>query len=415
MTIMSAPSHMAPDAETLRRLIADGPSIQAARLLLPELDVTSLAVERVHFPGGKPVQLQLRACRAQGHSQIVIGEWVGEAADSMAVTEADRLAKLRRGQSPRAGARAVVADRAFGLILRRPGFDAKLPGLRLLHDREWASGQLAPLGLDPTSAIELVAHRLGKRAVLRITSPDGTLYARLRPVTSSSGQVAYDRHVALWAALQGVAGLTIPRPVAFAADLGLGLFDALPGTPPVFQGLDGFRATHAVMQAIAALQELSVEAPPHGAMDELTILRGWADRVAEVFPKLAQRLHAPLSRLQQDMAALAPMPSVPCHRDLHEGQILLDRGQASLLDFDTLRLGDPALDVGNLQAHLMLASLRDGLPCGAFVTAMETALPHLQVRRIALWRRGALLRLAMIYAFSATPPAVLDGLVRGAG
>jgi Phosphotransferase enzyme family len=414
MTVMETPLCPIPAPDALRRLIAEGPSTKAAKQLLSGGRLARLLVERVHFSGTKPLQLHIRALDGNGHSRILIGEWVGADAAELALTEAARLAKSRRGRIQSAGGTAVSADPAHGLVLRRQGFDARLPGLRFLHDAEWAATRLAALGCDPGASVSLVAHRLGKRAVLRISGPDGVRYARLRPVTSSSGQAAFDGHLALWTALKGESALSIPRPVGFDADLGLALFDALPGTPPQFCGLDGFRATHAVMRGLRALQALSVDAPVHRPADELAILRAWNVRIKDVFPDLAGRLKAPLARLEDDMAALRTITPVLCHRDLHEGQIMLDRGQTGLLDFDTLRLGDPALDAGNLQAHFVLATLRDGLPRGAFITAMDNAMPHLPLRRIALWRRAALLRLAMIYAFSAEPREVILGLIREA-
>lgn len=411
MTMMDTALCLQPTAKALRALIARGPTIEAATRLLSCNNLTGLRIERMHFPGTKPVQLQIRAVRGDGDDCMLIGEWVGPEATDLAMAEAARLAKPRRGMVPPLGASAVVADPAHGLLLRRPGFDPKLPGMRLLHDVDWAPSRLAALGCDPGASVSLVAHRLGKRAVLRIDGPGGTRYARLRPVTSNSGQQAYARHVSLWQALEGCAHLAIPRPLGFDADLGLALFDALPGTPPQFFGLDGFRATQAVMLALAALQGLRIETPRHVTADELDILDGWATRVANVFPDLALRLQSPLARLQDDMAALLELPPVPCHRDLHEGQILLDHGRAGLLDFDTLRCGDPALDVGNLQAHLLLASFRNGISRRAYVAAMETALPHLSLRRIGVWRRAALLRLAMIYAFTAEPRKIIHSLI----
>jgi hypothetical protein len=411
MNVMDTASCQQPSAKALRTLIAQGPTAEAALRLLPCGSLTSLKIERMHFPGTKPVQLQIKACDDDGNNHMLIGEWVGSQAAELAVAEAARLAKPRRGMAPPPGASSVVADPVHGLLLRRPGFDAKLPGMRLLHDANWAPTRLAALGCNPCAAVSLVAHRLGKRAVLRIIGPDGTRYARLRPVTSNSGQDAYERHLTLWRMLIDCPDLAIPRPLGFDAELGLALFDYLPGTSPHFQGLSGFRATKVVMQALDALQSLPIKALPHDVIDELAILDAWAARVADIFPDLAIRLHSPLARLRDDMAALTAMPPVLCHRDLHEGQILLDHGRAGLLDFDTLRCGDPALDVGNLQAHLLLASYRDGLSRGAFITAMEYAVPHLPLGRIAVWRRSALLRLAMIYAFTAEPSGIIHSLI----
>ena len=409
MTKMDLPACLVPDPETLRALIAEGPSPEAAAALGAAPTGTTLKVARVHFPATKPMQLVLRT--EDGTGETVLAEWVGPSAPAHALAENARLAKPRRGQLMSRSMDAVIADPSSGLVVRRAGFDAKLPGLRLLHDPDWAAGRLGTLGLDPASSVKLVAHRLGKRAVLQIVGRHGTHYARLRPVTSGSGQTAFDRHHALWSALEGKEGLTIPRPLRFDPELGLALYDALRGAPPVFRGLAGFRATRDVMRAILVLQTLPLDAEPHLPVDELAILTGWADRTAEVFPALARQLQSPLLKLTEDLLSLSPLPPVPCHRDLHEGQILLDLGGAGLLDFDTLRLGDPALDIGNLQAHLVLAGLQGGTLRRAFLNAMDFAVPRLSLKRIGIWRRAALLRLAMIYAFSSTPGAVIQGLI----
>ncbi len=400
MTLLGNVLHPAP--EHLCTLLKTGPSSQAVAALLPG-GPQRLTVERVHFPGAKPVQLQIRAHDGAGHSQVLLGEWVGAQAADLALIEAARLAKPRRRQSTIEP--SVVADPANGLVLRRPGFDAKLPGLRLLHDPAFA---LKRLGAQ--ASVSLVAHRLGKRAVLRITGPDGVRFARLRPITSNSGQVAYDRHLALWTALQGNDVLVIPRPAGFDAELGVALFEALPGLPPIFDGLAGFAACRSVMRGIAAMQSLATEAEAYSTADEMEILDVWAGRLAQVFPDLADRVQPLLQCLRDDLTAMAPVTPALCHRDLHEGQVLLDQSRTGLLDFDTLRLGDPCLDLGNLQAHLILATLRDGLPRRAFVTALENASAQ-PLARVALWRRAALLRLAMIYAFSAEPKSVILGLL----
>ena len=246
---------------------------------------------------------------------------------------------------------------------------------------------------------------------MRITGAHGICYARLRPVTSGSGRQAYDQHLALFKALDGAEQLAIPRPMGFDPEIGLALFDSLPGTPPIFRGLDGYRAVASVMRAIARLQSLTLPAPPHTAADELALLDGWASRVRHFLPDLSPLIAAPLARLHDQSSTLQSHPPVLCHRDLHEGQILLNGGRTGLLDFDTLRIGDPALDAGNLQAHLILSSLHIGPSGAAFVTAIDFHLPHLSPGHIGWWRKAALLRLAMIYAFSAEPRSLILALI----
>jgi aminoglycoside phosphotransferase (APT) family kinase protein len=84
---------------------------------------------------------------------------------------------------------------------------------------------------------------------------------------------------------------------------------------------------------------------------------------------------------------------------------------AGLLDFDTLSRGDPAMDLGNLQAHLDLAGLRKDRSFAAYATAAERLFPQIKLSRIAVWRRAARLRLAMLWAFSGEPRANLSALL----
>ncbi|MGL4311878.1 MAG: phosphotransferase family protein [Paracoccaceae bacterium] len=417
MTVMTpelATAIPRPAPADLRQLIANGPDPAAAAALLQWSGPISLRVERVHFPTDKPVQFQIRATTGT-ESALLIGEWLGGDVIGVAAVEAVRLAKPRRGQTD-AERPAVVADPASGLILRRAGFDTKLPGLRLLYDPAFAAERLGILGLDAGRyRLSLVGHRLGKRAVIRVSRLRRDWYLRLRAVTSASGEDAHARHQTLWQALDGNPDLSIPRPLGFDPVSGAALYDALPGRAPVFAGLTGFRNLAALIPALNALQGLHFAAPPHSATDELAILTPWAARLRDVFPELARKADPILSRLRRELPALAPVAPVLCHRDLHEGQILVNTaGRApriGLLDFDTVRLGDPALDPGNLQAHLILAGLREGRSHAPFVDAIERALPHIAPERLAQWRRAALLRVAMIHAFSAEPRPVIAALL----
>jgi Phosphotransferase enzyme family len=333
-----------PWSEHLRGLLETGPSALAVAALLCG-PTGRLIVERGHFPSIKPIQLQIRAQDDVACSQMLLGERVGAKSTDLAGTEAARLAKPRRGQ--RVALPFVVADPANGLVLRRPGFDTWLPGLWLRHDPVFAADWLGA-----QAQVSLVAHRLGKRAVLRISGPEGLRHARLRPVTSGSGSEAFDRHLALWQAVGGVETLAIPCPISFAPDIGMALFAVLPGDAPVFRGLPEFVACPSVRRAFGGLQALRVPAPHHTAADDIAILRRWAGLLANVFPDMAARVHPNLDRLQRQLIGLAALPPVPCHRDLHEGQMLLNHRQTGLLDFETLRTGDPCLDPGHLQAHL---------------------------------------------------------------
>lgn len=388
----------------LTALLARGPSRPA---LLSVCGSTAPArLERVHFSDRRPLQLVY----ALG-GQTVLAEFAGASCEAEAARLRHSLAKQRRGQAAALEDGAIVADPASGLVLRRPGLDARLPGLRMLHDPDAAREMVARIETrDPGPvAVTLMAHRLGKRAVLRLVGADGrTRYARLRTDKSASGATAFARHRALWEALQGSV-LRIPEPLGQDEALAAALFAELPGTAPTFAGEDGFYASQAIGRGISALQGLPHhDLPRHDGKAEAQLLQDWLNRLRLHFPGRAEML---ASVFPETCAALqTPAPFVPCHRDLHEKQLLVQAGRPGLLDFDTLCLGHPAMDAGNLMAHLFLMGLTAGRSCAAFETALVGAMRHVPLPQLMLWRKAALLRLCMIYIFSDIPPARLAAL-----
>lgn len=357
---------------------------------------------RMHFPSGRAPHAQILH---QGQAWTL--EWFGHSAADRRDAEAERL--MRMGQPD--GLRWIAEA---GVLLRQPGTDAKLPGLRLLSDEGLAQRSLTDIGLKGPFRITLVAHRLGRRAVLRIRHADGTAYARLRSPTAQAATAAIARHRSLWQAISRDPDLRLPRPLGEDRALGLALYAALPGHPIQLRGLRGFAGIEATARALSALHRAKCDAPHWTAEDEIALLSQWEDRVIAVFPDLGPKIQPKLASIRKALRELPDMEPVTCHRDLHEGQILLFRGLAGLLDFDTLSRGDPAMDLGNLQAHLDLAGVRQGRSFAAYVTAAERLFPQVKLSRIAVWRRAARLRLAMLWAFSAEPRATLSALLEDA-
>lgn len=383
----------------LAALLATGPSVDTVT------KVSGLSsrprLQRVLVSDRRPLQLVY----AQ-EDAVILAEHHGADCEAEAERLRASLGKSRRGLGGALGLGSVLADPASGLVLRRPGLDARLPGLRLLHDPAEARALIATIeGTDPGSVtVTLMAHRLGKRAVLRCEGADGRVrYARLRTDKSSSGPRAYSRHQLLWSVLKEDSALRIPKPLGQMPEMGVALFAALPGTAPSFEGCEGFRACHAIERALNRLQDLQLaDLPEHGGAAEAALLRVWLDRLAQVFPDRAAALAKALNIVCTALEKI-PTQAVPCHRDLHEKQILLDGPRAGLLDFDTLCLGHPAMDTGNLMAHLFLMEVTTGRPRAAFETAIRNAMRHVPERDLRLWRRAALLRLCMIYAFTDMP------------
>jgi phosphotransferase family enzyme len=154
---------------------------------------------------------------------------------------------------------------------------------------------------------------------------------------------------------------------------------------------------------------------PHTASDEVAVLHRWtadADRwAASDLSRLVERVAAPLR-------ALPARPPVPCHRDLHDKQVIAHpAGAVGLLDLDTLCAADPALDIGNLLAHLRLRLLQGHCTPDTAARCADALIDAMCLPAgpaVDAYRAAALLRLAAVYTFRPGPPDLPDRLAAAA-
>lgn len=269
------------------------------------------------------------------------------------------------------------------------GRDPKLPGLERL---------LASTGN------QLISHRPGKRAVIRLA--DGGFAKCVRSSRAADIIVGQDR------AESFRNGFALPN--VLAADDSTVVLSALPGVElhdPQRLGVDWSRAwTDALDAWELAAGETVTPVPVHSAASEVQVLEEWRDRAHELLgPQLAE-----VDSLSTDVCAdllNAGAASAgegnwgPIHRDLHDKQIMWDPvAGPGLLDVDTACLGERELDLGNLRAHARWRT-QQGIwtPDDAEVVIREisrvTSASGLDPRRVRTYERSALVRLACVYAF----------------
>ncbi|MGA1076186.1 MAG: phosphotransferase, partial [Ilumatobacteraceae bacterium] len=85
----------------------------------------------------------------------------------------------------------------------------------------------------------------------------------------------------------------------------------------------------------------------------------------EEWVEVLRRVHPPLADAHDRVSGLfgEPPPSdviALVHGDLHDRNVLLDGGRGGIIDLDGVGIGDPAIDVGNLAAHVFLRALQRG-------------------------------------------------------
>lgn len=322
---------------------------------------------------------------------VLAGQWRADG------DELCRVARQTAAGGP--GGSAVVSEGGQALLLQAC-CDRRLPGLAV--------------ALDHPGAV-LVGHRAEQRAVVRA----GAMHIKvIRPPRAASAAAAARQAAVLAHGAGGPFAVALPATVDLAA--GLLHMPSLPGASLAQRmARGGLRA--AARAAGAAMAELHaadppVAASPHGAAQETAVLERWLALLAPHAPALAERARAQAASVAGALLDVANPPVAPLHRDLHDGQILVDdAGAVGLLDLDTLAAGEPALDVANLLVHLELAVLegrcspdRAAAAGAAFLDGYGDPPP---LDRLAAYADAARLRLACVHAFRPTPGGLLDALL----
>jgi len=209
----------------------------------------------------------------------------------------------------------------------------------------------------------------------------------------------------------------VPRFQGYLPELRLALLEAAPGTPLLPElirnrgGADAERAIAACAGVAAALHRSSI---PVGATrtleDEIDAVRASVDAVTPLAPSLAASLHRHLGAVGE-LIGDAPQPLGVAHGDFEPSQVLFDGPNTSLVDFDTMCLAEPALDLGQFTARLATyvrsAALHAGGPARDGDGDLEAAFfreyvrrsgvgdPEMLLARTAAYRTLALTRLAV--------------------
>ena len=298
------------------------------------------------------------------------------------------------------------------------GAATEMPGGVVLHQRG-ADRRLAALPqllADPSA--RLVVHRPERRAVVRLDPRPGVRGQRQWAKVVRPEQL--ERLIARAAALDG-SGMIAPQLLDVRED-GVTVWSDVAGTP--LSDLLDTPSVHEAMGHVAVVVHRlhTAAAPPtdaeaHTAGHEIGVLQRWLGLLEHYDPE-AHRRAAPLlgpvaTLLTRDADTPGRLGTV--HRDLHDGQLLVDGPRIGLLDPDTLVLGEPELDLANLAAHLRLAACAGR--CGeavpeAAVDALLDAYGRDRVRpgRFRAYLSASLLRLVAVHAIRPATRAAALGL-----
>jgi hypothetical protein len=330
--------------------------------------------------------------------------------------------------------------RELRLVLHAFPLDPLLPGLAVATDPRAVVDKLGPL---LTSAVPGLVLQDCRTEVVRYGEGSCVLRYELAWVLRSSrhtlkqvvyGKVYEDGRGRLVG--PAVTGLReqqpgtalpflVPRFQGYLPEARLALLEAVPGSPllpaliraragvgaaPGVAGLTPEGAVASCARIAAALHRSSIPVgPPRTLADELAAARAAVDAVAPMAPALAASVHRHLGAFG-DLALDSPGPLGVAHGEFDPAQVLFDGPTTSLVDFDTVCLAEPALDLGRFAGRLAVTARQALDAAGApydggedlpsaflreYLRESGSSEPDVLLARVAAYRTVALARLAV--------------------
>ena len=284
---------------------------------------------------------------------------------SLAVYEGAVAALAESLPAPRRPAVRPWATLPGRLVVHAFPIDPELPTLVAATEPARVADMLdAPVeGLGDAHA-ELGHYGRRHRCVLRYMTPDGGVVY---------GKVWHDDRGAFIAETigrlhGGLGPAAVPRVHGYLSELRLALLAALPGEPRLTAALrarsaDADRLVADAAVVAAALHSSALPLPAVRSIDsELGEMGDHVALVRALAPGLAEVLEPMLGTIVRAASATDPLPLVPTHGDFTPSQLLSDGAGCGLVDFDSMALGEPALDLGQYLGYLRLAAAKAGCP-----------------------------------------------------
>lgn len=354
------------------------------------------AVDRAWPHDGRGIPLELRAADTEDTDDPEDPEDTADIGNVEDTGNAEDPAERTDSATARRGPRGARLDPETGEVtVFAPGTDPRLPGLARC--------------LDAHPDAEVVSHRPGKRAVVRVPAAgeQGERYVKIvRPGRAQRLRDALTNAASFDGPFRLQQEITADEDsVTTAALAGRTLHEGLPLEDGVWRR--AWRETlTAWAQALAAGPVTPPDGAVHGPAEESAVLESWRDRARLVDPLGSDLRDRAIEAARRELGRLtAPERPALIHRDLHDKQILHAPGLApGLLDVDTAVLGDPALDLANLRAHASWRELQGIWNAEhARIAREEIDAAALRARipaaTLAAYESGTLARLTCVYAF----------------
>jgi hypothetical protein len=237
--------------------------------------------------------------------------------------------------------------------------------------------------------------------------------AKLYP--AGGGAAAFENMLALWESSFGERrdppGLA--RPIEYLGEAQVLVMEHLGGRPLVeldYLADEHFRGSVELLASLHGSDAL-LNSVPRKATRIVKSLRRKQSRIAELAPEYAARYAAAVDAVEAALPSDSEL--VPCHGDFSPRNVLAAPGRHALIDWDRLKMADPARDVAHYGAWCWLRALHhrgvrdwsalerlvpayEGLRPGAALAErldfhLSAALLRMVGARVELWREESYL------------------------
>jgi aminoglycoside phosphotransferase (APT) family kinase protein len=233
------------------------------------------------------------------------------------------------------------------------------------------------------------------------------VFAKLYQGENSARSFCLATQIADWLAARGP-GVTALRPAAHLAADALILYPQIAGTPlsrqlrrPAHRVAGWMQQIGAALRALhCAPATLSSKLATHDFASEVAAIARASEHVHALLPAAGVAIATILDRARDLHDRLPLEPATFVHGDFKADHLWVTQAGLMLIDFDTCRLADPALDVGKFLADLhwwYAINEQPGLEWtqNQFLTGYAQDTPPARLRRARLYEALVLLKITV--------------------
>jgi aminoglycoside phosphotransferase (APT) family kinase protein len=360
---------LAPDAVFERRdELLDNDGLRARLSTLLGEDVDGCERVRATYHPGRSLGVLLHVGTADAELFVAARMFASG-------TSGSRFERARSGDRG-----AVLHDRELATVFSIFPFDRKLPALPELVNGFWP-----PIPGAPSSLRRLVAYAPERAATAAAADAEGRTVAFVKLHADLTGARTIGVHRALRAR-----GIRVPAALASWPELNALAVEPLHGTR--LAARDDVQGWRAFGRSLALLHRLEPMDTRRLTRLEPDALGAAATTIAALRPDVGELVFA-LEDVLRRTARARHGPIVCLHGDAHPKNVLIDAGEAGLVDLDDVAGGHAAADLGSALAGLRYDTLlgrRDRTYAEALLDGYQSVAPLPHGRTLS-WYTGAAL------------------------